>query len=99
MARERMVTRTIETTNAKVLCMNIQSGTPCEKDVVLAGTFKDEKSLMKAVSKAVDNDTEKAVHVKTATEVQTLYGMTEADFIKLAKVMPAREAEATAEAK
>jgi hypothetical protein len=90
MARVAMVTRTMETTKVNVLCLNIKEGTPFEKELVLAGTFKDEKSKMKAVSAQVDNDEQKAVHVKSTEVITTLYGMTEDDFIKHAKVLPAR---------
>lgn len=90
MARERMVTRTMQTTKVNVLCMNIKSATPEYKDITLAGTFKDEKSLMKAVEKAINNDTLKAVNVVKSEAIETLYGMSEADFIATAKVLPPR---------
>lgn len=90
MARVAMVTRTMLTTKADVMVLNIVTATPATKVITLAGTFKDEKSLLKAVKGAVDNDTEKAVHVVKSETVETLYGMTEDDFIKNAKVLPPR---------
>lgn len=97
MSRVAMVTRTITTTEVNVLCLEIAKAEPFNKDLTLAGTYKDSKSLMKAVSSQIDNDDQKAVHVVHQKEVETLYGMTEAEFIKLAKVLPARgtTAEAT----
>lgn len=90
MARVPMVTRTIITTKANVLCLDIVAGEPFNKEVVLPRTYKDEKSLMKQVSKVVDNETVKAVHVVAKEEVETLYGMTEQEFIEKAKVLPPR---------
>lgn len=90
MARVPMVTRTIVATKVNVLCLNIETSEPFNKDVTLSGTFKDSKSLMKAVEKVVNSDTEKAVHVVATEEVETLYGMTEQKFIELAEVLPPR---------
>ena len=91
MARVSMVTRTITGTKVNVLCLNIETAEPFNKEVTLSGTFKDAKSLMKAVEKAVNSDTEKAVHVVESTEFETLYGMPEQKFIELADVLPPRK--------
>jgi hypothetical protein len=102
MARVPMVTRTMITTKVNVLCMDLEKAEPFNKDLVLAGTYKDNKSLMKAVSAQVDNDKQKAVVVTFSEEVETLYGMTEDEFIKNATVLPPRtktETEETTEAK
>ena len=92
MARVPMVTRTIITTKATVLCMDIAHGEPFNKEVILPRTYKDDKALMKQVSKLIDNDTVKAVHVVYKEEVETLYGMTEQEFIEQAKKLPPRTA-------
>lgn len=89
--RKPMVTRTIQTTEATVLCIDIINSEPFNKTVTLPRTYKDEKSLMKKVASVIDNDTVKAVHV-VATEIhETLYGMTEDDFIAAAEILPARK--------
>ena len=93
MARKPMVTRTIITTEANVLCLNIKTGEPFEKMVTLPRTYKDEKSLMKQVSSVIDNEEQKAVHVKEKREVETLYGMSEQEFIDNAVVLPPRSKE------
>lgn len=87
MARKPMVTRTITTTKVNVLCLNIQTSEPFNTEVVLPRTYKDEKSLMKMVSSLIDSETQKAVHVVDKVEVETLYGMTEQDFINNAKIL------------
>ena len=88
--REPMVTRTIVTTKANVLCVNILEQTTFTQDVTLPRVYKDNKALMKAVSKAVDNDTTKAVMVNSSETLETLYGMTEFEFLQNAKVLPPR---------
>lgn len=90
MARIPMVTRTIVTTKATLLCLDIEKGEPFNEVITLPRTYKDDKALMKQVSKMFDNDTRKAVHVVAKEEVETLYGMTEQEFITLAKVLPPR---------
>lgn len=84
MARKPMVTRTIITTKVNVLCMDVVKCEPFNKEVLLPRTFADEKKLMKAVEEAVNVDNIKAVHVVDVDTVETLYGMSEADFIAIA---------------
>lgn len=90
MARVPMVTRTITTTKANVLCLNIQQGESFNEVVVLPRTYKDDKALLKQISKIIDNEEQKAVHIVDKEEVETLYGMTEQEFITMAKVLPPR---------
>ena len=87
MARKRMVTRTILTTKATVLCMDTESLKSEYKDVILPRTYKDEEKLFKAVKNAVDTDTFKAVKIEETSSVETLYGMDEQDFIDNAKIL------------
>ena len=91
MARAPQVTRTIQTTHCNVLCMDIENREPCNKDVVLPRTYKDEKSLLKAVKKVVETDTLKPVQVVSSMVQETLYGMSEQDFIKHATILPPRK--------
>ena len=92
MARIPMVTRTIQTTKANVLCVNIVEGEPFNKEVILPRTYKDEKSMMKVVEKMVNTDEIKAVHVVNTSVDEVLYGMTEQEFIASAKILPPRTA-------
>lgn len=82
MARKPMVTRTIVTTKVTALCMEIKKCEPCNITVVLPRTFKTDEKLLKAVREQVDNDDVKVVHIVDKQEVETLYGMSEQDFIK-----------------
>lgn len=87
MARKPMVTRTIVTTKVNVLCLDIKSSEPFNKVVTLPRTYKDEKKLLKKVEEVVNTDDVKAVHIVDKEEVETLYGMTEQDFITNATVL------------
>lgn len=92
MARKPMITRTITTTKATVLCLDIQKGEPFNETVVLPRTYKDEKAMMKAISPILDTETVKAVHIVDTEVCETLYGMTEQQFIEAASVLPPRNA-------
>ena len=87
MARIPMVSRTITTTKVNALCLNLETTEPYNKDVVLPRTYKDTKRLEKALSNLIDNGTDKFVSVVSTEEVETLYGMTEQEFINSAKIL------------
>lgn len=91
MARVPMVTRTITSTKVNVLCLELEKAEPFNKVVILSGTFKDNKAIDKAVHKVIDNDEVKAVHVVDVEVQESLYGMTEQEFIEHAKVLPPRD--------
>lgn len=90
MAKTPMITRTIQTTVANVLCMDIAQGEPFNKEVVLPRTYKDNTAMLKAAAAVIDSDEVKAVHVVNSHVEETLYGMKETDFIANAEVLPAR---------
>ena len=90
MARQPQVTRTIQTTKAKVLCIDLVNEQPFAQEVVLPRTYKDERSMMKKIKPMLENDTVKVVHVQNFTVESTLYGMTEEEFIEKAQILPAR---------
>ena len=87
MARQPQVTRTIQTTKANVLCIDLANEQPFTQEVILPRTYKDERSMIKPL---VENDTIKVVHVQNFTVESTLYGMTEEEFISAAHILPAR---------
>ena len=90
MARVPMVTRTIKTTTVKVLCVSIVENKTFEQEVALPRTYKDEKSLMKQVKAVLENDNVKPLRVISTEVDETLYGMSEQEFITLAKILPPR---------
>ena len=90
MARVPMVTRTITTTKVNVMCLDTETGEPCNKIIVVPRSYKDDETLLKKVKEVLETETFKAVHVVDKEEIETLYGMTEQEFIAHAKVMPPR---------
>lgn len=87
MARKPMVTRTIQTTKVNVMCLSITESVPFTKEVTLPRTYADPNKLLKAVKELVETDEVKAVHVVSTETVETLYGMTEQDFIANAIIL------------
>lgn len=90
MARVPMVTRTITTTKVNVMCLDIETGEPCNKSVVVPRTYKDDETLLKKVKEVLETETLKPVHVVSKEEIETLYGMSEQEFIEHAKVLSPR---------
>lgn len=93
MARKLMITRTIKTTVATVLCLDVEKAESFNYTVELVRTYKDEKHLMKAIREKVDTEDVKAVHIVSVDVKEALYGMHEDDFIKHAKELPPRTKE------
>ena len=88
--KKPMVTRTILTTEVTVLCLDLIKAEPFNKTVTLPRTYKDEKTMMKKISAIIDTDEVKAVHVVDTKVNETLYGMTEEQFISMAEILPSR---------
>lgn len=91
MARVPMVTRTIITTKANVMCLDIEAGEPCNKSVVVPRTYKDDEKLLKKVKEVIETETLKPVHIVDKEEIETLYGMPEQEFIEHAEVQSPRK--------
>jgi hypothetical protein len=85
-----MITRTIQTTEVNVLCMDIKQGEPFNTTVTLPRTYKDNAAMLKAAAAVIDNEDTKAVHIVASEVNDTLYGMKETDFIANADILPAR---------
>lgn len=82
MAKVPMVTRTIKTTRAIVLCLDIDSGEPCNRAFTLPREQKNEKQILKAITPMLkDEPNIKPVHVVETIINEQLYGMTETDFL------------------
>lgn len=90
MARTPMVTRTIQATVCKVMCVDVEAGDTIIETVTVPRTYKNDDALMKALKPLVETEQIKPVHIVEKEITETLYGMTEADFIQNAKVLPPR---------
>lgn len=101
--KESMVTRTIITTEATCLCLNTETAEPFNARFTVPRTYKDNDSLLKAVKKVAESagvtyyngityygDPIVIAKVLDFTEVETLYGMTESEFLAHAQVLPPR---------
>lgn len=90
MSRERMVTRSInvgvyDVMTANMTTMQVDS---VQVEIPSWNTMSDKK-LTESIQSALTADQKYVQHTQTATK-EVLYGMPEADFIKLAKVLPPR---------
>lgn len=90
MARERMITRTVAT--AEYVCMTVNTTTRKVEDIrvsIPSGMTMTEKARQKAITDALP-ETNTLVQITSEYVKEILYGMTEDDFIKYAKVLPPR---------
>lgn len=85
-----MVTRTIKGTHVNVMCLNVVEGEPFNQTVDFPLVFKDEAKMLKACKAKIDTDEVKAVHIVASEIFETLYGLTEAEFLERATVLPPR---------
>ena len=90
MARAPQVTRTIPTTKATVLVLNIATGIAEERVVSIPREYKNQKKLREAIEAVVNTETEKLAHIKSTEIVETLYGMSEQKFIQNSDILPPR---------
>lgn len=88
MARKRMVTRTIISTVATCMCVNVEQGECINLTVEAAGTFTSEEKLLRAIKSTHESPTVKFVQVVEQHEKETLYGMEEQKFIEQAEILP-----------
>lgn len=72
------------------MCLDIETGEPFNKTVVVPRTYKDDEKLLKKVKEVLETETLKPVHIVDKEEIETLYGMKEQDFIEHAEVLPSR---------
>lgn len=90
MARERMITRTVTQTTAKVMCLNVTTAEVSINDYTIGGTYT-ESDLLKRCKKLFETAEFKVVHIESSKVEEILLGMTEEDFIRYATVLPSRK--------
>lgn len=91
MARIRMVTRTVIETLVTCMTVSVSDKTLSNNTLKVSGEFSDNDSLLKAVKAVHETDDFKVVAVVKSTVLETLYGMTEDDFIAHANILPPRK--------
>ena len=82
MAREKMVTRTIDYTRATVLCMDTETCNVSRETYIITGKEKDLDALLTPLQHKYQSDTFRLVKVEEAETFEALYGMPEEDFIR-----------------
>lgn len=85
--RKPMVTRTIILTQVTALCVNPQTAETFEDEFTLTGKIADKDKVLKRLSKQYNTEDCTIVSIRELKEVNELYGMDEADFIKGAKIL------------
>ena len=91
MRKENLITRTIVSTNYTIMAVDINSATVVNVEVTLSGaTIKDNEKVLKKVASLDALQGRKAVAVVSSNEVTNLYGMTDTDFVKYAKIIGIR---------
>lgn len=85
--RKPMVTRTIISTSITALCVNPQTAEIFEREFILTGKIANKDKVLKIASKQYNTDDCTLVAIRELKEVNELYGMNEADFIKGAKIL------------
>ena len=91
-----MVTRTCITTKVNLMCVDTVQGEIFNATVEIPRSHKDMNKLLKLSKEAYgETDTHKVVSIVDTEEIEILYGMSEADFIAHAMILPSRKKEAT----
>lgn len=86
MSRERMVTRTVLTTECEVLCIDVLSVETTIQTFTLTGIQENVDQILKSLKKEHETDTFKLVALQgDPVYKETMYGMKEIDFINIAK--------------
>lgn len=86
-----MVTRTINSTKVTTLTVDVTAQATATQVFSLSGTFADNDKLIKALKKEYETDNIKIVSVISSEVEEQLFGMTEQEFMSLAKVLPPRK--------
>ncbi len=85
MARKRMVTRTIITTEVNYLGVNIETQEVIKNTVTLNGSYSSEKLALKELKNELETDVIKIVSIVGLNSIEKLYGLSELEFISYAK--------------
>lgn len=89
MARERMVTRTVEEAEVEVMYVQVSTQEVGKTTLKISATVGQEKAL-NYIHKNLQTDDMKYVAIISYTVHEILYGMPEQEFIARAKILPPR---------
>ena len=83
---KRMVTRTVAITTGTAVVVDVNGLTVSEMDFQLPGEYKTPEHIMKRL--APTSIGSKVIAVKNVMKKEVRYGMTEEEFISMAKELP-----------
>lgn len=90
MARERLVTRTIVSTEVKALALNTETLVAETVTFVVPGEFEVGTKEIKAILEKKSDERVSYVKAIACTKIEKLYGMSESTFLQYAKELPPR---------
>ena len=90
MAREKMITRTIEGINVEIMGIDTTNNVVSNASYHFTGTFKNDDEIIER-AKADTIDTFIPVKVISTMKTEKLYGMPESVFMQYAKELPPRK--------
>jgi hypothetical protein len=90
MAREKMVTRTIDITEGTFMCMDVCKCETLVRTIDINGKFVNKNDLLNRAKELYELEDFKIVFVQSMNYKEVLMGMSEIDFIRHAKVLPPR---------
>ena len=98
MKKEKMITRTIESTKYAIMCVNPEENSCYDTEITLSGSREDSSAISALNEKFKNNGSNHiAVMVKSAETIETLYGMQESFFMSYAVILPPRGTKKEAE--
>lgn len=92
MARERMVTRTVEVNTFEVMTVNVETADVQILEFKLGGEYDKKKDALTLLKKQYETETLKLVNITNHSVETVLYGMPERMFMELSEVLPPRGA-------
>ena len=87
MPRIPQITRTLDTTIVKLLCMDLQKREPYETVIRIPRTYKSEKMIMQKVRSLMDNERCRVVQILMSSTERIKYTMTEQQYIDTATIL------------
>lgn len=96
MRKEKLITRTITVSECEFMCVDVETANVEVITAELTGKLDNETAL-KLYKSAVESETFKVVACQSISYTEQLYGMTEKEFIKHARILPPRKTAETEE--
>lgn len=89
MSKEKMITRTVKTTDVDVMCITVSTATVSTEMFTLIGAY-DTATALESVKKLYETDDFKPSVILDIRAREELRGMSESDFYKYSTLLPSR---------